>query len=175
MLKGIMPMQQDARIISRSAVFSRRVFPAIWLIFTSLMTLSFLYHAGGFTIAVFIPLGMIVFMAHSFKKAYAGVANCVYDNGDSLTFVYGKEREIVYLKDVMNVNYQSMVSPDKVTLTLRRSGAENTSTREVAFLPTRTNWNTGDISFKTFRRENRLFEELVERVDTARRHDDKTG
>ncbi|WP_244264782.1 hypothetical protein [Vreelandella boliviensis] len=168
-------MQQDLRTISRSALFSRKVFPVIWLTLTSFMTLSFLYHAGGFTIAIFIPLGMIVFMAHSFKRSYAGVANRVYDNGDSLTFVYGKEQEIVYLKDVMNVNYQSMVSPDKVTLTLRNPSARDHSTNEVAFLPARINWVTGDISFKHLRRKNRLVDELIERVDTARRHVDNAG
>ncbi|PRY64037.1 hypothetical protein B0H98_107182 [Vreelandella songnenensis] len=167
-------MQQDVRIISRSAVFSRWIFPAIWLIVASFITSSFLYHLDGFTIFILFPFGMIAFMVFSWKKAYAGVANRVYDNGESLTFVYGKERQQVYLKDVMNINYESMVSPDKVILTLRATDVQNSSTREVAFLPTRTNWNTGDISFRKLRRENRVYEELIERVDAARRHADKS-
>ena len=168
-------MQQDLRIISRSALFSRKVFPVIWLTLTSLIFLSGLYHTKAFSIVFWIPLGMIIFMAFSLKKAFSGIADWVYDNGDSLTFVYGKEREIVYLKDVLNVNYQSMGSPDIVTLTLRNPSARGQSTNEVAFLPARINWVTGDISFKHLRRKNRLVDELIERVDTARRHANNAG
>lgn len=97
-------MQQDLRVISRTSFFTRRVFPIIWLSIVALGCVLSLLTAETFSPFLLIPPLMIFFGVFIFKMMLGGLADRVYDNGDSLIFVYGKNREQVYLKDVANVN-----------------------------------------------------------------------
>ncbi|MFI0474074.1 hypothetical protein ACGLWX_15275 [Halomonas sp. HMF6819] len=159
-------MYQNLPVISRSAFFSRRVFPFLWLSVVGFIFLVGLVTADTFTPFLLIPLIMLVAGRRMFKKVFAGVADRVYDGGDCLIFVYGERHETIKLKDVMNVNYAAMGSPDKVTLTLREAAA---SSREVVFLPIRRKLGFAEISFKRLRLENHQVDELIERIDQARR------
>ncbi|MGO3057328.1 hypothetical protein ACT3R7_14325 [Halomonas sp. AOP43-A1-21] len=168
-------MQQDLRVISRTSFFTRRVFPIIWLSIVALGCVLSLLTAETFSPFLLIPPLMIFFGVFIFKMMLGGLADRVYDNGDSLIFVYGKNREQVYLKDVANVNYQSMRSPDRVTLTVRSPRDQGSSNQEFSFLPARSMLGLSEISFKRFRIENQVVDELIERVDTARRQAKNPG
>ncbi|WNL37686.1 hypothetical protein RN346_10215 [Halomonas sp. PAMB 3232] len=166
---GTTPMYQNLPVISRSAFFSRRVFPFLWLSVVGFIFLVGLITADSFTLFLLIPLIMLVAGWRMFKKVFAGLADRVYDGGDHLIFVYGERHETIKLKDVMNVNYAAMSSPDKVTLTLREAAASCRASREVAFLPIRRKFGFAEISFKRLRLENHQVDELIERIDQARR------
>ena len=82
--------------------------------------------------------------------------DAVYDEGDSLLFRKGGKEQRVALKDIININYTHMNSPERVVVQTRTDGAIG---KELVFNP--------PMRFNPFSR-NPIITELIERIDRAR-------
>ncbi len=99
-------------------------------------------------------MGFMGFMM--FKKMLWDLADEVYDYGDSLLFRKGQLEQQVELKDITNIDYAHLSSPERVVIHTRLKGAIG---NELAFsLPMR---------FNIFKKSPYV-RELVERVDESK-------
>jgi hypothetical protein len=83
---------------------------------------------------------MIVFAVVYFvmKKLMFDLVDEVLDAGDALIVRNGGQQERVALSDIMNVSYSPLVSPPRVTLSLRRPsifGSEVTFCAPIRLMP----------------------------------------
>jgi hypothetical protein len=99
---------------------------------------------------------MAAFGFFLFKKMAWDLADEVYAEGESLLFRKDGKEQIVPLKDIINISYAQMNSPERVVLHLRSGGQIG---KELAFNP--------PMSFNLFSK-NLIIIELIERVDRAR-------
>ena len=83
----------------------------------------------------------------------------MWDDGDASVVKNAGVEDRVPLKNIMNVGFSMMTSPQRVTLTLREPGRFG---KEVTFCPL--------LRFALFARSP-IINELIERVDAARRQD----
>ena len=110
--------------------------------------------------SILVSIGFLTFMGFMgfmlFKKMAWDLADEVYDNGDSLVFRKGRIEQIVCLKDIINIDYTHMGSPERVVLHTREKGEIG---NELAFsLPMRFN----------FFKKDPYVRELIERVDESK-------
>ncbi len=106
------------------------------------------------TIGILTFMGIMGFMM--FRKMVWDLADEVYDTGDSLVFRRGRIEQIVRLKDIVNIDYSHMGSPERVVVHARETGEIG---NELAFpLPMRFN----------FFKKAPYVRELIERVDASR-------
>lgn len=95
------------------------------------------------------------------RKLTADFVDEVYDCGDHLEVWRGGREASVPLANIVNVNYSIMVNPRRIMLTLREPCFFGAT---VTFMPLRARadfWNLG--------MTNQFAEDLIRRVDTARR------
>jgi hypothetical protein len=104
-----------------------------------------------------VPVFMGVFGFFLMKKMVWDLADQVTDAGDSLIIRFGNEQEQIPLSNIINVSYSYMMSPPRVTLTLRASGRFG---NEVSFSPPQ--------SFVPFAKSS-VITSLIQRVEAARR------
>ena len=99
-------------------------------------------------------MGLLGFIM--FKKMVWDLADEVYDNVDSLIFRKGRVEQIVELKDIINIDYAHLNSPERVVIHTRKKGEIG---NELAFsLPMR---------FNLFKKSPYV-RELIERVDKSK-------
>ena len=144
--------------ISGSTFYFKKLFPSFWFGFLALFFVISLSSGAVSESLMFlvVPIFMAVFGFIFFKKLLWDLADEVFDEGDSLLFRKGDKEQRVLLKDVINVSYAQMNSPERVVLQVRSDGAIG---KELVFNP--------PIRFKPFTK-NPLITELIERVDRAR-------
>jgi hypothetical protein len=143
-------------ISSRSTFVQKRVFPAIWFGFLALFVVV------GFTkgdvpgALVLVPLtaGVVAFLV--MRKLVFDLVDEVWDAGADLLVKNGGHEVRVPLAELVNVSYCPLLSPQRVTLTLRQPTALG---REIAFVPPRR--------FIPFARSP-IVDDLIQRVDAAR-------
>lgn len=158
----MLPAESPRRISSRNTFFLKRVFPVLWFAMVAVSVAAGLAGArAGKAVPppVFIvPLLLLVIGYAIMRKLVFDLADEVFDEGDALRVRFGSDEERIALSDIINVSYTQLVNPPRITLTLRQPGRFG---REVSFSPPRR-------FFSPFVR-NPLIDELIERVEAARR------
>jgi len=105
---------------------------------------------------IILPLIMAGFGYFIMKKLVFDLINEVYDEGSSLLFKNGQKTVRVNLNEIKNVSYSIMVSPPRVTISLRRKTEFGD---ELSFSP--------PMSFILFKKNPDIVE-LIDRIDRAR-------
>ena len=149
------------RLTSRVAYYQKKIFPAFWFGFLGLFVCVALVTGAVNSILgiIFIlaPASMAVIGYLVMKKLLFDLIDEVYDEGETLLF-RDKGKEIrVTLADIKNVSYSWRMSPPRVTLSIcymTELGDELTFSPAASFIPLR---------------KNRDIEELIDRIDKARR------
>lgn len=148
------------RFSSKTTFFYKVIFPVIWFGFLGIFVLVASFgnrKAAGPDVMLFIvPVFMAAFGYFLMKKLLFDLINEVYDEGSSLLFKNGQKEVRVELREIKNVSYSPMVSPPRVTISLR----SNTELGdELSFTP--------PISFIPFKKNPDIIE-LIDRIDQAR-------
>jgi len=148
------------RISSGSVALGKVVFPVIWFGILAIIFLIGMFgkdtHGNHSLVAIVFPLFMAAIGFFILKKTMWGLADEVLDAGDSLIIRIGREQEQIPLANIINVGYQPMTNPARVTLTLRipgRFGDEVSFYAQQKFLPFA---------------QNPVINDLVQRIDAAR-------
>lgn len=145
------------KLISGSTKLEKRIFPALWFGFLAFAAIL-IATTNGLLPALF-PLGMMAFGYFLFKHMAWDLADEVIDQGDSLLFRKGKLEQSVQLKDIINISYTHMHSPERVVIYSRKNGPIG---NELAFKP--------PAMLNPFSKSP-IVEELIRRVDSARHSD----
>jgi hypothetical protein len=150
------------RISSSATFFYKRMFPVLFFGLV-LLFIAFGINAG-LKSEQLLPLPLLIvpvlaaaFIYYVMKKLIFDLVDEVLDAGDALIVRNRGQEDRIALSDIMNVNYAPLVSPPRVTLSLRRTSAFGT---EVTFCaPLRF------VPFAT----SPVIDELIRRIDAARR------
>jgi hypothetical protein len=153
------------KISAPMTVFYKRIFPVLWFGFIALFVCVGTYIAistgrvAESLPGVVIPIGMAAMGAFIFKKLLSGLADEVFDAGDAFVVRTDGQEERVLLSNVKNVSFQPFVNPPRITLSLRNFCRFGT---EISFIP--------KVRFgEAFYGKNPMVEELIDRIDAARR------
>jgi hypothetical protein len=104
------------------------------------------------------PVLMAGFGYVIFKKIIFDLVDEVYDGGDFLLVRDNRGEDRIQLSNIRNVSYSPLMSPQRVTLSLREAGIFG---RELSFtLPIRFTLN--------FLKKDPIIEDLINRVESAR-------
>jgi len=151
------------RLSSKSTFFFKRIFPIFWFGFLAFFIVTGLFadrkHGAGAmssVMSIVMPLFMAAFGYFIMKKLVFDLIDGVYDEGSSLLFKNGQKEVRVSLTEIKNVSYSTMVSPPRVTLSLRHITEFGD---ELSFSP--------PASIIPFKR-NADIVELIDRIDRAR-------
>jgi hypothetical protein len=149
------------RISSKTTFFYKLLFPIVWFGFLGIFVLMSLFgerHADRMDIMLFIvPVFMAVFGYFIMRKLLFDLIDEVYDEGDSLLFKNRQKEVRVGLREIKNVSYSPMVSPPRVTISLREKTELGD---ELSFTPI--------LSFVPFKKNQDVIE-LIDRIDQTRR------
>jgi hypothetical protein len=149
------------RLSSKTTFFYKLVFPIIWfgfLVISVLMSLLGERQTEGPDIMLFIiPVFMAAFGYFIMRKLLFDLIDEVYDEGGSILFKNRRKEARVNLREIKNVSYSPMVSPPRVTISLR-AGTELGD--ELSFTP--------PMSFIPFKKNQDIMD-LIDRIDQARR------
>jgi hypothetical protein len=149
------------RLSSKATFFYKRVFPVLFIGFIVVFIAVPLLRAaeiGSFPPLSFlvVPVVMLFIFLFVMKKLVFDLVDEVVDQGDYLLVKNGGHEDRIALSDIMNINYQSMMSPPRVTLSLRQPSAFGS---QVSFCaPLRL------LPFST----SPVIDKLIARVDAAR-------
>jgi hypothetical protein len=156
-------IQTGKRISSRNTAFLKRVFPVIWIgILAVFLVVAYASARNGPSPPVVVYIIPVVLFAIGYfvvRRLVLDLADEVYDEGDALRVRFGNDEERIPLANIINVSYAGMTNPQRITLTLRTPGRFG---RQVTFSPPRR------LLWPLFG-DNPLVNELIERVDAARR------
>lgn len=144
--------------ISGYTFYFKKLFPSVWFGFLAFFLITSVLSGASSESFMFlvVPIFMAIFGFILFKKIVWDLADEVYDEGASLLFrKSGKEQRVAF-KDIININYANMSSPERVVIQIRSDGAIG---KELAFNP--------PMRFNPFSK-NPIVAELIERVDRAR-------
>ncbi len=148
------------RISSGSLALGKVVFPVIWFGVLAILFLIALIgkdvHGNHSLAALVFPLFLAAVGYFIMKKTMWGLADEVLDAGDSLIVRMGREQEQIPLANIINVGYQPMTNPARVTLTLRTPGRFG---NEISFYAVQKFLSFG---------QNPVIAELTQRIDAAR-------
>ena len=151
------------RISSRNTAFLKRAFPVIWIgILTMFLVVAYSSARNGPSPPVIVYIVPVVLFAIGYfvvRRLVLDLADEVYDEGDALRVRFGNDEERIPLTNIINVSYAGMTNPQRITLTLRTPGRFG---RQV-------NFATPSRLFGPLFGDNPLVNELIERVDAARR------
>jgi hypothetical protein len=149
------------RLSSQWTFFYKRMFPVIWFGFIALFVLlpwTNRRQTQGMPLPVFIvPVVMAVFGYLLFRRLLFDLVDEVWDDGHALIVRNGGVEQRIPLQTIINVGFSTMTRPERVTLRLREAGPLGA---DVTFMP--------PARFMPFTR-NPIIDELIERVDRARR------
>ena len=150
------------RLSSKATFFYKRIFPVFFIGALVVFIAVPLWRGADFgsypPLPFFIApviMGVIFFVI--IKKIIFDLVDDVVDQGDYLLVKNGGREDRIALVDIMNINYQSMMSPPRVTLSLRQPsifGSQVSFCAPLRFVP-----------FST----SPVIDKLIERVDAARR------
>ncbi|HEV2229825.1 MAG TPA: hypothetical protein VGR86_12805 [Steroidobacteraceae bacterium] len=101
--------------------------------------------------------GVIIYVV--LRRLVFDLADEVVDEGDALRVRFGEDEERIPLAEIVNLSYSGITNPPRITLTLRTAGRFG---REVSFSPQQS-------FLSPLFRPNPLVNDLIERVDAARR------
>jgi len=149
-------------ISSRMTFYFKRVFPIFWFGFlVTFMGLSLLSNLSEIDKAIFLiaPIVMAGFGYFFMKALLWDLADQVFDCGDHLLIMKGGKSERIQLSEIVNVNYVTLMNPQRVTLAIRNQAGK--SHREIAFSPKTVWWPFA---------KDRTILELIDRIDFARSH-----
>lgn len=154
-----------ARLSSRWTSYYKRVFPVIWFGFIALFMVlpwltSWINHQqmrGPPLPILIVPVVMGVFGYLLFRRLLFDLVDEVWDEGDALVARNRGVEQRIALQTIVNVGFSTMTRPERVTLRLREPGPLG---QDVTFMP--------PSRFMPFGR-NPIIDELIERVDRARR------
>jgi hypothetical protein len=150
-------------ISSSRTFFFKRVFPTIWFGFLAFFFITALGSGGFAQSPMFLgmPVIMGVFGYFLMRHLVFDLADEVLDAGDHLV-VRNAGREIqVRIADIINVSTALAQNPPRVMLTL---AAPSDFGSEIAFMVKK------DFSLNPFSRKCAVAEDLIRRVDAARRN-----
>ena len=149
------------RISSRSTFVYKRIFPLLFFGIVSLF-IAFVI-VGGLRSGQNPPLPVLIVPVLAaaciyfvMKRLIFDLVDEVLDAGDALIVRNRGQEDRIALSDITNVNYTPLVSPPRVTLSLRRAsvfGAEVTFCAPTRFVP-----------FSS----SPVINELIQRIDAAR-------
>ena len=131
------------RLSSRMTFFYKRIFPIIFFGFILVFIPFWLFGAlsSGRSAPLsflIVPMIVLAFSYFVMKKLVFDLVDEVLDAGDALIVRNGGQEERVALSDIMNVSYSPLVSPPRVTLSLRRPstfGSEVTFCAPIRLMP----------------------------------------
>ena len=157
-------MLTGKRISSRNTFFQKRVLPYLLFGVIALGVVAPLLLTRGSPNAppwpVFAaPLAVAIVIYVVLRKLVFDLADEVWDEGDALRVRFGEEEERIPLAEIINVSYAGITNPPRITLTRRTAGRFG---REVTFSPQQS-------FLSPLFRPNPLVNDLIERVDAARR------
>ena len=147
------------QISSRSTFLYKRIFPVFWFGVLGAFVVVALVgsdHNKAPAMLLFVPLLMVVFGLVLMKKLIWDLADEVLEAGDRLLVRFGNEQDEIPLANIINVDYQYMTSPPRVTLTLRtpsRFGDKIAFCAPLRFIPLA---------------RSAVIDGLIQRVDAAR-------
>jgi len=149
------------RISSKWTFFYKRVFPVIFfgflLVFVGIGLFANSQSNSASNIPFLImPIVMMVVVYFISKKLIFDLVDEVWDDGDTLVVRNAGQEQRIALADIKNVNYSPLISPPRVTLSLRRPtvfGEQVTFCAPVRLVPFAT---------------SPVIDDLIERVDRAR-------
>jgi len=152
------------RISSRNTFFQKRVLPYLLFGIIALGVAVPLLLTRGSPNAppwpVFAaPLAVAIIIYVVLRKLVFDLADEVWDERDALRVRFGDDEERIPLAEIINVSYSGITNPPRITLTLRSAGRFG---REVSFSPQQS-------FLSPLFRPNPLVNDLIERVDAARR------
>jgi len=144
--------------ISGSTFYIKKLFPFIWFGFLTFFLVIALFSGAleQSIMVVIVPIFMAFFGFFLFKKLFWILADEVYDEGDSLLVRKGDKEQRVWLKDIINVSYSHLQSPERIVLQSRTDGAIG---KELAFI--------APVRLKLFSK-NPMVVELISRIDQAK-------
>jgi hypothetical protein len=151
------------RISSNRARFLKRAFPVFWFGIVGVVLLAGVLSgtAERAPLALVAPVVMAGVGYALMRGTLLDLADEVFDCGDYLLVRMRGEEERVPLGGVMNVSASTLVNPPRITLRLVAPGRFGT---EISFAP------ITPFSLNPFAR-NRIADDLIVRVDRARRRD----
>ncbi len=148
------------KLTSKSTFLNKRIFPAIWFGFLGFFMLTAFFASpqnnGQNIMFIVMPIVVAIFGYFIMKKLVFDLIDEVYDEGSSLLFKNKGKEVRVNLKDIKNVSYSTMISPPRVTLSIRYKtefGDELSFSSPMSFIPFKKNLD---------------IEELIDRIDKAR-------
>jgi len=148
------------RLASRATYYQKRIFPIVWFGILGLIVCGALVtgvvKSGLGIIFILVPASMAAIGYLVMKKLVFDLIDEVYDEGETLLFREKGKEVRVSLADIKNVSYSWMMSPPRVTLSIRymtELGDELTFSPPASFIPLR---------------KNSEIEELIDRIDKAR-------
>lgn len=153
------------RLSSRSTFFFKRVFPAFWFGFLTLWIIgwtgSALASHNMKMLAVLPgPVIMAIFGYAMFKWLLFGLVDEVWLDGEQLLLRNKGQEARVPLANVMNVNASVLVSPPRITLSLRQPST--TFGNSISFMP------AGRVGMLAAFKPNPIAEDLIRRIDALR-------
>ena len=115
------------RLSSKWTFFYKRIFPALFVGFLILFSAVPLFTAtssGNYPQLPFfvVPIVMAVIFYVVMKKLIFDLVDEVADLGDALLVKNGEQEDRIALSDIININYTPLMSPPRVTLSLRKAG-----------------------------------------------------
>jgi hypothetical protein len=146
------------RRISGSTFYFKKFFPALWfggLAFFAYTGLASVGMGEGLLFLGF-PILMAVLGYFIFRTFVWDLADEVFDAGDELIFRKGNKEQRVKLKDIVNVGYSQIGSPERIVIS---AGYEGPIGKELVFNP--------PLRLFGFTK-NPIVTDLIERVDRAR-------
>ena len=157
-------MHSAKRISSRNTFFHKRVLPYLLFGVIALGVAAPLLLTRGAPNSppwpVFAaPLAVAIVIYVVLRKLVFDLADEVWDEGDALRVRFGHDEERIPLAEIINVSYAGITNPPRITLTLRSPGRFG---REVTFSPQQS-------FLSPLFRPNPLVNDLIDRVDAARR------
>jgi len=150
------------RISSKWTFFYKRIFPVIFfgflVVFIGIALFANLRSNSALDNIPFliVPIVMTVIVFFISKKLIFDLADEVWEDGDTLVVRNSGQEQRIALADIKNVNYSPLISPPRVTLSLRRPtvfGDEVTLCAPVRLVPLAP---------------SPVINDLIERVDRAR-------
>ena len=152
------------RISSRMTGFYKRVFPILWfgfLLVILAVMVSVSRRQPGVPVVVFlVPILMMVLGYFLFRKFLFDLMDEVWDDGKELIVVNEGHVEHEPLAGIVNISYSGFTNPKRASVTLRRPGRWG---GKFAFIPLRSSIRILSLG------DNEMIDELVRRVDEARR------
>ncbi len=145
------------RISSKATVFYKWVFPAIWFGGLAVVATTSLRFQGAFSLPLIVLPVMAVFGFFIMRALIFDLVDEVWDAGDALIVRNRGAEDRIALSDIKNVSYSPMMSPPRVTLSLRRQsvfGSVVTFCAPLRLIPLTT---------------SPTIDKLIERIDAARR------